>query len=135
MRELEDRLDQSPDDAAIQKMLKKHLDGMIEYVANVLFGVAVVNDIRKPPPRHSGPMCKFFKPSAKLDSAEAQRRRSLLEVAMKEAKNKCNQCRGGDAEDEVENCKKRNVTCVQRDCPNLFKIALLCRDIEELDSL
>lgn len=133
VKEYEAKINKSTDSVHVEsltKALMKHLDKMIAHVANKLFGPAVLAKIRKPPPSHSGPLCKFFKPTKTEQNLEENTTRlEKARIMLKEAKNKCVECRGGDDDDDG---MSEGVSCVQRDCPNLFKVALATRDIEDL---
>lgn len=112
----------------LKNTLKKRLEKMINHVATQLFGPKVLDKIRRPPPRHVGPMYKFLecKTVQARDTDADAKRLNDLRAQLAKAKAKCVECRG--REDDT-------VACVQRDCETLFKVALLTRDIEEIDRL
>ena len=114
-------------EAELEKTLKKHLEKMTDYVANQLFGPGALASIPRPPQKRSGPISRFLAPVPKKSRstpADAEHLESLR-AQLLEAKAKCTRCRG--REDDT-------VACVQRDCANLFKVALLTKDIENIVS-
>lgn len=109
----------------LEKALKKHLENMTEIVAKKLFGPGALADIPRPQQKRVGPIAKFLVPAhkrARNTPADAEHLAGLRSQLL-EAKAKCTKCRG--REDDT-------IACVQRDCPNLFKVALLTKDIEDL---
>jgi DNA polymerase elongation subunit (family B) len=112
-------------EAELEKSLKKQLEKMTDFVAKQLFGLGALSDIRRPPQKRVGPITKFLAPVPKKvrsTPADAEHLESLRSKLL-EAKSKCTKCR--DREDDT-------VACVQRDCANLFRVALFSKDIEEL---
>lgn len=130
IKNLEARISEAEDkdpgsEAELEKALKKQLEKMTEHVAAQLFGPGALARIPRPPQKRSGPIAKFLIPVAKKarsSPADAEHLESLRSQLL-EAKAKCAKCRG--REDDT-------VACVQRDCVNLFKVAILTKDIEEL---
>lgn len=103
-----------------EKLIKKHIDKMTNWTVNHLFGPNALSDISRPPAKFSGPMAKFLtRPKQHVDPAKLENLRTQRFAAQKT----CTKCRG--REDDT-------VQCVQRDCANLFKLALLTREIEDL---
>lgn len=126
---LEEKIESAGSDemavAALEKTLKKTLERMTDETANRLFGPGALADIPRPAQRISGPIAKYFsRPEKKRSRTPADSERlESLRSQLAESKAKCTKCRG--REDD-------SIACVQRDCANLFKVALLSRDIEDL---
>jgi len=127
IRTFEQEIDKIPvkDTARVDKMekeLKKRMDKTMEYVGKMMFGPSALADIRRPKQKHNGPLAAFFvRKPMKPDELEAAL--APLRIKLNEQKTKCTQCRG--YEDD-------KIACVQRDCPTLFRMAAINRDIEDL---
>jgi hypothetical protein len=119
---------------ALEKRLKRCLEKMTDKVAGTIFGPGALADIPRPAPRFAGPMAKFLfrKPGSGGGGGGPPHKRSPADVERLEAlranllgaKAKCVACRG--REDDA------GCACVQRDCANLFRVAMLARDIEDI---
>lgn len=112
----------------LEKNLKKHIERMTEHVANQLFGFGATSSIPRPAQKFVGPITKYFtrpapKATREKPTAEFAEKLDSMRNKLKEAKTKCARCRGNDDD---------TISCVQRDCSNLFRVALLSRDIEDI---
>lgn len=131
VRSLEDQIARAienkhtAEEEELEKTLKKQLQKMTMYVANQILGPGALLSIPRPAPKHVGPIFKFLAPAAKKSrkTPADEQHLEMLRAKLLEAKAKCVKCRG--REDDT-------VDCVQRDCSNLFKIAILTRDIEDI---
>ena len=116
---------------ALEKLLKKHLEKMTTSVGLRVFGQGALSDSPRLPARHSGPITRFFartRTVARGGSAPRTltdvERLEGLRARLLDAKAKCARCRGREDDGTT--------ACVQRDCVNLFKVAMLTRDIEDM---
>lgn len=100
------------------KKCKKYINEMVQHTVKQLFGEAARSKIKRPQVKATGPLGKFFTQQKKNDPEKKRE----LQAQLAEAKKKCTECKGYDDD---------KISCVQRDCPNLFKLAILSKDIEE----
>lgn len=106
----------------LDKILKKRINAVMTHVGSMLFGQSALMDIKRIKPRCSGPIAMFMqrekRPAEEVDAELAPLRQKMTEL-----KAECTKCRG--YEDD-------KIACVQRDCPTLFRMASVNRDIEDL---
>jgi DNA polymerase delta subunit 1 len=114
----------------LEKSLKKLLEKMTDKVACQIFGQGALSDIPRPAPKRSGPISKFLTKRVNVDGAADVEKLKLAREKLVIARAKCAKCKGRDDDINAEgNCV---VSCVQRDCGNLFTLAMSIRDVEEL---